>query len=374
MGVLLVDDSRVIRRLQRQIVDAVCDAPIHEASDGISALQRLHECSFQIDLILTDWSMPRMDGLGLVSVLKGHPQLAKIPVLMVTSHSEESNMRKALEAGVNGYLMKPFTESMLRQALQTLEPSLDLLEENIEQEAAKEGTLLRQLLEITQDELLSQADILEYRKGQAVLESGSQVKDLFLILDGRVEIDGGGSDDCFEQGDGVALVELMSRDRLPSALIASESSRLARVHGNYFEKLLHNSAELSVQITRYIAERARGTQVGESKNSDEEGLAGSLDVLELPDLLQALNLRQSSGTLELPEVKGTIDIIIGEVISVEMGRLRGEEAFRELIKAEPSSFKFHQGMPDVERNIQLSTTKLLMDTMRALDEATVVQS
>jgi CRP-like cAMP-binding protein len=268
--------------------------------------------------------------------------------------------------------MKPFTEAMFRQALQTLEPSLKLVEEDLGQEAAKEGTLLRQLLEITQDELLTQADILEYRKGDVVVEAGSQVKDLFLILDGRVRAEGDRSGDYFDQGEGVGLMELMTRDRLAANLVAMDSCRLARVHGNYFEKLLHNSAELSVQITRYIAERARGARVGESKQSDEEGLAGSLEVLHLADLLQALNLRQCSGTLELSDVAGAIDIIIGEVISVRMGRLRGEDAFRLLVEARPNSFKFHQGMPDVERDIHVSTTKLLMDTMRAVDEAAVI--
>lgn len=369
MGVLLVDDSRVIRRLQRRIVATVCNGPIQEAADGMAALHRLYDCDFEIDLILTDWSMPRMDGLELVRVLKGHDQLKKIPVLMVTSHSEQNKMREALSAGVDGYLMKPFTEAMLRRSLQTLTPGASELDFVGDERLPENSNLLRQLLEVSNDELLQGAQIREYKRGSTILRGGEAVDSLILVLEGRVRTEGPHGSESYQQGDGLALMELISHDELQQDYVAWQPCRIAEVDGVYFERLLHNSAELSMRITRYVAQRA---SLHTDAVHDDKGLKGSFDVLELPDLLQALNLRQSSGTLELSDIDASIHIVLGEVIAVRCGKDGGVPAFRELIELNPSSFEFFPGMRRVERNVEMSTTRLLMDTMRDLDEATVV--
>jgi CheY-like chemotaxis protein len=313
--------------------------------------------------------MPRMDGLELVRILKGHDQLKKIPVLMVTSHSEQNKMREALSAGVDGYLMKPFTEAMLRRSLQTLTPGASELDYSSEERLPETSNLLRQLLEVSNDELLSGAHIQEYKRGATILRAGDAVDALYLILEGRVRAEGVHSSESYQQGDGLALMELISHDELQQDYVAWQPSRIARVDGGYFEQLLHNSAELSMRITRYVAQRA---SLHSDSGGNDKGLKGSFDVLELPDLLQALNLRQSSGTLELIDVDASIHIVLGEVVAVRCGNDVGVPAFRKLIEQHPSGFKFFPGMRRVERNVEMSTTRLLMDTMRDLDEATAV--
>ena len=119
MKVLIVDDSRAMRRLHRQVLAELIDVDIVEAEDGVQAVYELQAQNFQVDLILVDWMMPRMDGLTLVKHLKSTTNLRKIPILMVTSCSDERRMKEARKAGVDGYLLKPFTREIFLHALCT---------------------------------------------------------------------------------------------------------------------------------------------------------------------------------------------------------------------------------------------------------------
>ena len=100
--ILIVDDSRAMRRIQRNVVSELGEVEILEAEDGLAAIHQLKAHDFHIDLILLDWMMPRMDGLTLVKLLKGNGNLNKIPILMVTSVSDERKISQAWRAGVDG--------------------------------------------------------------------------------------------------------------------------------------------------------------------------------------------------------------------------------------------------------------------------------
>ena len=121
--VLIVDDSRAMRRIERQVLSRLGGLEVHEAEDGVSAIYQLKALDFQVDLILVDWVMPRMDGITFVKMMKTSPNLSKIPILMVTSCSDEHMMGRAWETGVNGYLLKPFTKELFLQAILALGPT-----------------------------------------------------------------------------------------------------------------------------------------------------------------------------------------------------------------------------------------------------------
>lgn len=371
MSVLVVDDSRVMRRVQRRIVDNVCSVPIYEAEDGLAALQRLREIDFEVDLILTDWTMPRMDGLELIRVLKGHPELSKIPVLMVTSHAEAHRMRQALRAGVDGYLLKPFTEAMFLRALCALSPSGEFSPIDTPQagnELAPES-LLDLLLAVSRGDLFQRSDLLELPTGSTLLEASRRVDHFYLVLEGEVgrfTTDSSRSDETFGAGDCFGVTELMAREITANDFVAQSNVKVLRATASYFEELLHASPELCLRVTRLVAERARATELGAA---EENVLAGSLDVLELADLIQALNLRQSSGRIELPDCEASITLRCGEIHAVEFGAAKGEEAFRSLVENELTTFRFVPGACHGERNVLVPTTRLLLDTMRAIDEA-----
>ena len=116
---LIVDDSRAIRRILggtvRKLGFDVC-----EASDGKQALEVLEQQPGPPQLILVDWNMPEMNGLELVTAIRERPVYNDSKVMMVTTETACGQMIKALEAGADEYIMKPFTEDAIRDKLRLL--------------------------------------------------------------------------------------------------------------------------------------------------------------------------------------------------------------------------------------------------------------
>ena len=114
MRILLIDDSKTARTIQRAVLEQLGFTDIEEACDGQDALARL--TIFQPDLILVDWSMPVMDGMEFVREFRSSNR--GTPIIMVTNESERSRVIEAIRAGVNTYLVKPFTPELLAVRIQ----------------------------------------------------------------------------------------------------------------------------------------------------------------------------------------------------------------------------------------------------------------
>ncbi|MCU0680888.1 MAG: response regulator [Polyangiaceae bacterium] len=118
MKALIIDDSRATRTILRKIL-ASLQFDVVEAPDGLEALRTLHSCD-DIDLALVDWNMPQMNGLEFVHAVRRESVYDGLRLLMVTTESEAAQMQRALEAGANEYVMKPFTADTIRSKLQLL--------------------------------------------------------------------------------------------------------------------------------------------------------------------------------------------------------------------------------------------------------------
>lgn len=114
MKCLVVDDSTTMRRIVVNALKTIGVAEIVEAGDGKEALQ---VCDASIDLVVTDWNMPVMGGLDLVRHLRAGAATAKLPILMVTTRGNREDIVQAAEAGVNGYILKPFTPATLKEKI-----------------------------------------------------------------------------------------------------------------------------------------------------------------------------------------------------------------------------------------------------------------
>jgi len=115
---LIVDDSRATRTIIKKMLSEV-GFEVFEAADGVEALKRLKEMD-QPDVLLVDWNMPEMNGYDLVCAVRGDAQYDKVPLMMVTSETELGQMAKALAAGANEYVMKPFNKDVITEKLALL--------------------------------------------------------------------------------------------------------------------------------------------------------------------------------------------------------------------------------------------------------------
>ncbi len=115
MKILVVDDFSTMRRIVKNLLGDLGFKNIDEADDGNTALPKLQSGNF--DFLVTDWNMPGMTGIDLLKAVRADPNLASLPVLMVTAESKREQIIEAAQAGVNGYVVKPFTAGTLEEKI-----------------------------------------------------------------------------------------------------------------------------------------------------------------------------------------------------------------------------------------------------------------
>jgi two-component system chemotaxis response regulator CheY len=116
LKVLVVDDQESVRKMTSLILEQIGIRQIHEAENGKKAMEI---ASLQpIDLILSDYYMDGMDGLDLLRAVRGHPVVRRVPFILLTGRGDRELVVKAAQAGVNNYLIKPFTPQVLRQKIE----------------------------------------------------------------------------------------------------------------------------------------------------------------------------------------------------------------------------------------------------------------
>ena len=116
LKVLIVDDQNSVRQMTHMTLEELGITLVHEAENGVGAFQT---ATLQpIDLIISDYNMPEMDGLALLRAVRGHAAIRKLPFILLTGRGDRELVVKAAQAGVNNYLVKPFTTATLREKIE----------------------------------------------------------------------------------------------------------------------------------------------------------------------------------------------------------------------------------------------------------------
>ena len=115
MKILVVDDFSTMRRIIKNLLRDLGFNNVQEADDGKTALPILQTGG--IDFLITDWNMPGMQGIDLLKTVRADEKLSALPVLMVTAEQKKEQIVAAAEAGVNGYIVKPFTATTLKEKI-----------------------------------------------------------------------------------------------------------------------------------------------------------------------------------------------------------------------------------------------------------------
>ncbi|GAA0370338.1 chemotaxis response regulator CheY [Bowmanella denitrificans] len=118
MKILVVDDFSTMRRIIKNLLKDLGFTNVQEADDGNTALPMLQQGDF--DFVITDWNMPGMQGIDLLRAIRADDSLKHTPVLMVTAEAKKEQIVAAAQAGVNGYVVKPFTAATLKEKLEKI--------------------------------------------------------------------------------------------------------------------------------------------------------------------------------------------------------------------------------------------------------------
>ncbi|HAO24182.1 MAG: chemotaxis protein CheY [Methylophaga sp.] len=118
MKILIVDDFSTMRRIIKNLLRDLGFNNTVEADDGLTALPILNAGG--IDFLVTDWNMPGMQGIDLLKTVRADPKLSTLPVLMVTAETKREQIIEAAQAGVNGYIVKPFTAATLKEKIEKI--------------------------------------------------------------------------------------------------------------------------------------------------------------------------------------------------------------------------------------------------------------
>ncbi len=123
MKILVVDDFSTMRRIVKNLLRDLGFTNTVEADDGKTALPILEAGG--IDFLVTDWNMPGMTGIDLLKAVRANPSLVDLPVLMVTAEAKREQIIMAAQAGVNGYVIKPFTATTLKEKIEKVFERID---------------------------------------------------------------------------------------------------------------------------------------------------------------------------------------------------------------------------------------------------------
>ncbi|WP_269715604.1 response regulator [Caulobacter sp. NIBR2454] len=116
ISVLVVDDQLTMRALVRNGLQQIGFRDVREAADGEEALKNV--VAKPVNLIISDFNMPKMDGLALLRAVRAHPPISKVAFVMLTGRADRELVQRAVQFGVNNYLVKPFTVQVLREKIE----------------------------------------------------------------------------------------------------------------------------------------------------------------------------------------------------------------------------------------------------------------
>ena len=123
MKILVVDDFSTMRRIIKNLLRDLGFTNTDEADDGSTALPMLQTGKY--DFLVTDWNMPGMTGIELLQNVRSDDSLKSLPVLMVTAEAKRDQIVAAAQAGVNGYVVKPFTAAVLKEKIEKIFERID---------------------------------------------------------------------------------------------------------------------------------------------------------------------------------------------------------------------------------------------------------
>jgi two-component system, chemotaxis family, chemotaxis protein CheY len=380
MRVLVVDDSRTMRTIIRKVLEGMKQAEIEiiEAADGAEALQILRNEKLDLDVVLLDWSMPRLDGIGFLKAVKVLAPSKEIAVIMITSQSQRGHVAEALRWGARDYVIKPFTEETLREKFARLQVQ-------IEARKCAETSLMLQAIARTAeidekapflsqlpDDIVSEMKLRGRRK---VCEAGitlayphQVLETLDIVLSGVLEVEHAqGSTEALNVGDCVGEDSFVSGAPLGATVRSRTPSEVLQLSRLALGDLVRRFPKLSLTLSTLVARRSTAKR----SKDPAVGFTGKLKAMPISDLLQVLHLCHKTGELRLngPEGQASLFVDDGMIVDARIGEDGGDEAVYRILSWTDAGFSFLSGARSPRQSVVQPTMVLLMEGARRLDES-----
>ncbi|HLY08951.1 MAG TPA: response regulator [Planctomycetota bacterium] len=380
MRMLIVDDSRTMRKIIRTALEEVKDAPteILEAADGIEALQLLRNEKLEIDLVLIDWNMPRLDGIGFLKQLRVISPFRDTYVIMVTSQANRANVAEALRWGACDYVVKPFVPEVLHDKIRKIASKIEtkrceetsvMLRAMAESRAADgEPPFLDQLPADLVEEIRSLGTWSDHGAGAVLISPGVRVDLLPFLLQGAVEVvpSPPAEPELRRPGDCFADQGFVSGDPAGYSAVARTAVKVLSLSRIQVAELARKRHEFSYALSRWVTRPSR-----QQKASPAAGLVGRLETMPMADLVQVLHICRKTGVLRLTQGSESASLYFeeGEARHALLGEQSGEEAFYRMAAWTEAGFEFESGKRAGIVTIQQPIMTLLMEGLRRVDES-----
>ncbi len=371
MRVLVVDDSRVTRKAVRMALEGLGAAvrEILEATDGAEALDLLRNENLGIELVLMDWNMPRLDGLGFLKGLRSLGLSRDVAVIMVTGENQKTKVAESLRWGARDYLLKPFTAETLQQKVRQVLAKRD---------AARSGDTTLLLSKAAagpgpqEEPRLSAAALVELAAwrgtrllaaGEILIRAGQAVGALHIVV--RGELRSGGDGEPRGPGQPVAEHSFLLGQPADRPVVAAVDSAVVQIDRNGLGEFTRRCPEMG----HFLAGIVRRSSSAPREEA-APAFSGTLKAIPLMDLIQILHLCKKTGHLKLAgtEASGGLYIEEGSIRQAWSGERRSEEALFELTTWTEGSFTFESGVRTELPPLETPTLPLLLEAARRLDE------
>jgi CRP/FNR family cyclic AMP-dependent transcriptional regulator len=285
--ILIIEDNEDIRENVAEILTlsdyTVVMAP--NGKEGITAAQ-----THQPDLIICDIMMPGIDGYGVLHVLHKDPVTQNIPFIFLTSKSERSDFRAAMELGADDYITKPFSGNELLHAIQSRLRKVDILKKALTPDMAGVNELIQSLdNKRTLEQLTEESNVNTYKKKQLIYKEGQNPHYLYYIIKGKVKTyktHEDGKDlvmDLYNSGDFLGYTTLLEGSSYKENAETMEECELALIPKKDFEELMNSNPAVAKKFISLLAKNVvekENSLLGIAYNTLRKKVAGALISLE----------------------------------------------------------------------------------------------
>jgi len=385
MRILLADDSPAMRTMFRTVLEKLGHAgkDITEAKEGREVLRALQTPFAPVDLIVFDWDLPGMDGLGLMAQLKQLGQSESVSVLFSVNRQQRALLPQVSKLGPCESIDRPFTEEMCEAKLRSMGKVVEVKKVESSKRlravppmpAAITDVLaampfLVRLPSAVMGNLLKLADERRHAAGTVLLKTGHVCDALHIVTRGQVEIwSGGRVTRVVGEGDPFGEFSFMMSE--PSTYTAQARTEIltASLSKARISDLLRKHPSLDQDFSSLMA-RHKEVMSARATTIVQSDFKGTFDTMPFANVLQILAVGRKSGVLGIRqgEHSGGIYLDQGEAVHAWTDDAKGNEAFYGMSSWGKAKFAFNSARREEERTLTSPMLTLLMEAMRRLEE------